>query len=150
MTKTDNVAFFAYSDTFDGKKLAGRVRIIISAKKITDPRTHSTTWDHNDQKVAKFLGGTCVTDDKETIDFLTTYNERNPRAKFFITKEKLQANGKSMIPDVIEKKVIPASFIKNLDITAIKKILKEEFNHATKFDTMKDIIEEGLSLGYFV
>lgn len=142
MAEKEKVVFYAYKDT-DGGRVLSDASIIMRAKKIEDPRTHSTTWDFNNQEIAQFAAGVFATTNPLDIEFLRNYNTNNPDAIIIVREEMLHADGSVQEVKLIADKFIPISIVKDLDITAVRKILKDEFNYDTKGESLKDILAEG-------
>lgn len=143
------VAFFAYINSTDGKKLSS-CSIIVSAPEIEDQRTHSTTWDTTKQKKVDFEGWCYVTSDDEIIDFLDNYNTNNPRALMEVTRKILDSKWTEPVTKIVTQTVVPISIIKDMDVLVVKKMLKETFNHVTDKDSMKDIVAEGKEKWFFI
>jgi len=147
---SEEVTFYAYVDTAEGRRLATNCSIIISAKEILDPRTHNTTWDAQNQKRADFTAGAFKTSDPEIINFLDTYNAKKQNAVMTITREVLGLAGKQVVEKVVTKTVIPLSLVKDLDPTQLKLVLLETCDYDSQEDSAKKILEDAKEKGYIV
>lgn len=148
MSEKEPRVFYAYVSGDRGKKLVD-TKIIMKAKQIEDPRTHVTTWDPIGQQVAEFVAGVYATYDKFEIEFLETYNARNPDSHIDVRTEMLLSDGSVAEVKVVSDKFIPFSIVKDLDITSVRKVLKDEFNFTPAGESLKEIFAEAKEKQFF-
>ena len=124
-------------------------KIVMRAKEIVDQRTHQTTWDPIGQQVAEFVAGVYATYDPWEIQFLKTYNERNPDSHIKVRTDMLLSDGSVAEVKIVQDKFIPFSIVKDMDITTVRKVLKDEFNFSPEGESLKDIFAEAKAKQFF-